>query len=89
MTKRRFAWGVGLLGLAALELAAALAFEHSGFFGSNAAGVAYLVSFSLLQLAGVGLLWSDVGRRPLRWVVAVVATLGVGLYHLVLVSGPG
>lgn len=87
--QRRFAWGLGVLGLAALELVAALAFEHSTLLDSSAVTVAYLVSFSLLQLGGVGLLWSDVGRRPLRWGVAVVATLGVGLYHLVLAHGPG
>ncbi len=89
MTKHRFAWGLGLLAAAVVLLVLALTFEHTPVFKTLLGGVTYLVLFSALTLAGCGLLWSDVGRRPLRWVVAVGVTLVVLAYHAMLAHGPG
>lgn len=88
MTHRRFSLGLALLGFAVLALVAVLALEEAHVRPSTAGTVAWLIGFSALQLAGVGLLWSDLDRRPLRWVLAIGASLVVLAYHLILLNGP-
>lgn len=89
MRPGRFVWGAVCLGSALGLVTLALALEHTAFFKSLVGGLAYLVTFSALCLGGVGLMWSDVGRSPLKWAGSVGATLVVAAYHLLLFSGPG
>lgn len=89
MKPGRFGWGLACLGAAVAMLVVGLAVEHQPWFKVLVESFIFQVVFSLLSLSSVGLLWSDVGRRPLRWAVAIVASLIVGLYHAILLHGPG
>jgi len=85
--RARFLIGLGLQGAAVALLLAALALEHSAFFQQQAVTIGYLVAFSGCGLVGLGLMWSDVAKKPVRWAVSVLFTLVWAGYHLILSRG--